>query len=60
MFAVENRFINNEFFADTADTTENDVKRQRKQECLKGSTNKRKAFADNADTTEKDVEQHRK
>ena len=53
MFVVENRFNNNEFFADTADTTENDVKQNRKKECLKEPINKREAFAGTADTTEK-------
>ena len=40
--------------------TEKDVNQHRKQECLKGPINKRKAFALTADTTGKDVEQHRK
>ena len=45
MLVVENRFNNDEFFADTADTPEKDVEQHGKQECLKGPINKRKALS---------------
>ena len=45
MLVVENRFNNDEFFADTGDTPEKDVEQHGKQECLKGPINKRKALS---------------
>ena len=45
MLAAESRFNKDKFFADTLDTTDNDVDQDRKQGCLKGPINKRKALS---------------
>lgn len=41
----KNILSNDEFFADTVNTTENDVKQHRKQECLKGVIRKGKILS---------------